>query len=98
MGHKINKLRRSAAGRDCTMNVVGVCNYDQDTTVLAHVNTEGGTMGGKSDDFSACFACSSCHEWLDQHKGTTEDELFYTRRAMVRTWRIWINDYVMEIM
>jgi len=48
-------------------------------------------MGGKSDDFSACFGCSSCHEWLDRNKGTEEDRLYYTRRAMVRTWRKWID-------
>jgi len=91
MSFKSNKLRKSANGQDCTLNVVGVCNYNPETTVLCHINTEGSIMGGKSDDFSACFGCSSCHEWLDRNKGTEEDRLYYTRRAMVRTWRKWID-------
>ena len=94
---KSQKLRDSAIIRDCTMQVYGVCNGNPETTVLAHINTMGGTMGGKSDDFSACFACSSCHTWLDTHQGSELDELFYTRRAMVRTWQIWINEGLIKI-
>lgn len=92
---KSTKLRNSARDRDCTMQVAGVCCNHTGTTVLAHVNTEGGCMGGKSPDFSACFACRECHAWLDQNRGTEEDRLFYTRRAMVRTWRIWINEGIL---
>lgn len=94
---KSKKLRDSARGRDCTMQVAGVCNYNSDTVILAHINTDGGSMGAKTDDFSACFACSDCHDWLDQNKGTSEDRLFYTRRAMVRTWRIWAEEGVVKI-
>ncbi len=89
---KSKKLRDSARGQDCTMRVAGTCYNHSSTTVLAHVNTEGGCMGGKSDDYSACFACHDCHQWLDLNLGTEEDRLFYTRRAMVRTWRIWIEE------
>lgn len=84
------KLRDSARGQDCTMNVATECNYNPETTVLAHIQIEGGIMGGKTDDISACFACSACHEWLDQHKGSRLDEIYYTRRAMVRTQRQWV--------
>lgn len=85
------KLQRSARGQDCTMQVAGICNYNPDTVVLAHVQVEGGKMGGKTHDISACFACADCHAWLDQYHGTEEDRLFYTRRAMVRTWGVWID-------
>ena len=85
------KLQRSARGHACTMNVSGICNYNPDTSVLAHIQVDGGKMGGKTHDFSACIACSDCHEWLDRYIGTEEDRLFYTRRAMVRTWEIWIQ-------
>ena len=85
------KLQRSARGQECTMNVSLVCNYNNETTVLAHVNVEGGAVGMKTDDYSACFACSECHRWLDQYMGTEEERLYYTRRALVRTWRIWIG-------
>ena len=89
---KSQKLRYSAKGKQCTMNVANVCNYDPATVVLAHVNCEGGSIGGKTDDYSACFACCDCHTWLDTNAGSEIDRLFYTRRGMVRTWREWIND------
>lgn len=91
------KLRDSARGQDCTMEVYGVCNRNPETTVLAHIQTDGGGMGTKADDISACFACSACHEWLDQHKGAEEDELFYSLRAMVRTHIIWHQTGVIKI-
>lgn len=84
-------LRDSARNHDCTMQVAGVCNYDNSTTVLAHVNTDGGKMGGKSPDHSACFCCSACHAWLDGHHGSELDELFYTRRAIQRTHAVWFS-------
>ena len=87
-----SKLKMSAKDQMCSMNVVDVCNYDPSTTVLAHINTELAGMGSKVDDFSACFCCSDCHVWLDQNKGSEEDMLFYTRRALVRTWKFWINN------
>lgn len=94
---KSNKLRQSARGQDCTMRVVDVCNYNPETTVLAHINTEGGCMGGKAPDYSAAFMCSACHTWLDQNKGTEEERLFYTRRAMPRTWCVWVSTKVIKI-
>ena len=91
------KLQRSARGQDCTLNVSGVCNYNPDTVVLAHVQVDGGKMGGKTHDFSACFACSQCHAWIDGYKGTEEEILFYTRRAIIRTWEFWINKGLVKI-
>jgi hypothetical protein len=79
------------------MNVAGVCNYRPETVVLCHVNVDGSAMGGKSHDISACFGCSDCHAWLDQNKGSEEDRLFYTRRAMVRTWAKWIDMGVIKL-
>lgn len=91
------KLQRSARGQECQMEVVGFCNRNPETTVLAHVQTEGGKMGGKESDYSAVFSCSDCHRWLDQYLGTEEERLFYTRRALVRTWRIWISEGLIKL-
>lgn len=91
------KLRRSANGRDCTMQVANVCNYRTDTTVLAHIQVDGGKMGGKADDFSACFCCADCHAWLDQYIGSEEERLFYSLRAIIRTQRIWVAEGLMVI-
>jgi hypothetical protein len=90
------KLRDSANGMACTMNVAHVCSYNHNTVVLAHINTAGGAMGAKSHDYSACFSCSDCHDWLDKNKGTEEDRLYYTRRALVRTWEIWHSQGLLE--
>lgn len=97
MSFKSKKLRDSARGMDCTMNVHGICSYNNETTVLSHINTEGGCMGGKSDDFSAVFSCAACHSWLDQNIGTELDRLFYTRRALIKTWRVWIENGLFKI-
>jgi len=95
--HVSKKLQRSAQGQECTMQVVCFCNHSPDTTVLAHVQTEGGKMGGKESDFSAVFACAGCHAWLDHNIGSEEDRLFYTRRALVRTWAAWFSSGLVRV-
>ena len=91
------KLRDSARGQDCTVNIAGICNYMPETTILAHFNFEGGSTGGKSDDISAGFACSSCHEHLDRNRLSDEDALFYKGRSMMRTVRFWVNEGYLKL-
>ena len=96
----MSKLRKSAKGQDCTLNIAGVCNYDPKTVVLAHLPSEFGGMGKKSPDFCACFACSDCHDVIDGrvHSCTmVEDKEWYMRRAMVRTWKAWIDEGYIEV-
>lgn len=84
------KIRNSARGESCTVNVAGVCNYDSATTVLAHLPDESKGMGKKADDLSACYACAACHDVLDRRRYDQDFEdhrEWYMRRAMVRTWR-----------
>lgn len=85
-------IRRAARGENCTMEILGACNRDPATVVLAHLPDESHGLARKSDDLSACFACDACHAVLDGRvpwpdefeKGYRE---WYQRRAMVRTWR-----------
>lgn len=90
-----DKLRQSARGQQCTLQISGVCNHDPETTVLAHLPDESKGMGRKADDICACFACSACHDVLDgriNHWPITEaDREFYMRRALIRTWRKWVE-------
>lgn len=95
---KQNKFTKSARGQQCTLQISGVCNYDTETTVLCHIPDESGTgkMGGKSSDWLAIFACSSCHDAIDGRNSKAwatvyEDKLFYIHRALKRTWRQWIE-------
>lgn len=64
---KMTPIRRSARGEECTLRIVGICNYDTDTTVWAHSNRlqDGKGMGIKANDAEGCYACSACHAWLD---------------------------------
>ena len=96
------KLRDSAKGQECTIQCPSVCSHDPDTTVLAHLTNESHGMGLKADDVSACFACSSCHDWIDRRTMSPyfpdgSDREWYMRRAMVRTWRRWIEMGLVKI-
>jgi len=82
------KIRRAARDQACTLNIVGICNYDTDTTVFAHLPDESHGMAIKSTDASGCFACSSCHDVVDGKRYWQEfDEHkdFYLFRAFKRT-------------
>lgn len=91
------KLRDSAKNEECTLQIYEVCNHDPATTVLAHLPDESHGMAQKADDFSSCFSCSSCHDVIDGRKNANIDREFYMRRAMVRTWRRWIEMGLVKI-
>lgn len=84
------KLRNSARGQPCTLQVVGTCRHDPEYTVLCHIRDESKGMGNKAADWSACFGCDRCHEAIDQHRLPIAEERFYLLRALQRTWAIWI--------
>lgn len=90
MGITSAKLRNSAKGQACTFQIPSVCNCDPSTTVLAHIRDETKGLSNKANDWSAAFACSACHDAIDQHRLSKEDELFYCLRAMQRTQAVWI--------
>ena len=84
------KIRNSARGEQCTFQIVGVCNFNPETTVLCHLPGETKGVGTKSDDICAAYGCSSCHDVIDRRVINEEFEAhreWYLRRAMVRTWR-----------
>ena len=94
---KSKPIRDSARGQRCTMQIVGVCNGNPETTILAHLPDESHGMAKKADDISSCYACSACHDATDGVKSadvSADDwhefqnhKEWYMRRAMVRTWR-----------
>ena len=84
------KIRNSARGEDCTFQIVGVCNYNPETTVLCHLPSMSKGIGTKSDDICSAYGCSSCHDIIDRRVFNEEFEdhrEWYMRRAMARTWR-----------
>ena len=72
-------LRKEARGRGCTVRIPGVCNFNSETTVLAHIRVAGVSgMGLKSPDLLGAWACSACHDEIDgrTHKSElSRDEL-----------------------
>lgn len=95
------KLRESARDEQCTLQIVGVCNSDPATTVLAHLPDESHGIGLKADDYCACYACSACHDVIDGRAKTLywqHEKDWYLRRAMVRTWRRFIEKGLVKIL
>ena len=98
-------LRQSAKGRECQARIVGVCNYDPETTVLAHMNGAG--MALKSSDLFGAFCCSACHSWLDSgyvrspYSGVTRPPRMmrdlYHLEAIIRTQQIWLKEGLIKI-
>ncbi len=71
----MSALRKLARGRDCQVRIPGVCNFDPDTTVLAHYRLAGLCgMGLKSHDLFGAWACSSCHDEIDRRTQTFDIE------------------------
>ncbi|MXF27973.1 DUF1364 domain-containing protein, partial [Escherichia coli] len=60
-------LRKAARGRECQVRILGVCNGNSETSVLAHIRLAGlcGT-GIKPPDLIATIACSACHDEIDR--------------------------------
>lgn len=61
---KSQKIRESAKWQDCNVRLPSVCNFNPETTVLAHVGKDRG-RGLKASDIHATYACSNCHDVMD---------------------------------
>lgn len=67
---KTSKIRQSARGEQCTINLPGVCNFDADTVCWCHSNRyeHGKGMGLKAKDEHGAYGCSECHATYDRQK------------------------------
>lgn len=59
------KIRESARGQECQVRLPGICNFNPETTIFAHIGSGGG-MGSKVSDIHGTYCCSSCHDELDR--------------------------------
>lgn len=93
-------LTKTAKNAPCMMNIAGVCNYDESTTVWAHSNLleHGKGRGVKAHDvFGACL-CSSCHMWLDAGMASKEDKEWQFRAAMDKTLLyLWVSGKIQVV-
>ncbi|HHE3605682.1 TPA: DUF1364 domain-containing protein [Pasteurella multocida] len=74
---KIN-YRKEAKGRDCQVRLPGICNFNSETTVLAHYRMDTG-IGKKPSDKRGAWACSACHDEIDRR--TRKMDYEFVRQA-----------------
>lgn len=60
-------LRRLAAGQPCHLRLPGICSFNSEQTVLAHIR-RGNTacIGMKPADINGAPLCSACHDAYDE--------------------------------
>lgn len=91
MNRKYQKLRDSARGEECTLQIHPYCNGNPETVVLCHLPSGSG-IGQKSPDWFAVYGCSSCHDIIDgrapiRHHITDPHEFCNIQKmALFRTW------------
>ncbi|MAS97531.1 MAG: hypothetical protein CMF29_01155 [Kiritimatiellaceae bacterium] len=96
----MNKIRRSARGKMCTLQLFPHCSNDTETTVLCHLNTSRKGMALKSLDYFAVYGCHDCHNVIDGRVKTDipKEEIYRCQlRALERTWSQLINDGLITI-
>jgi hypothetical protein len=56
------------------VRLIGICNHNPETTVLAHIRMPGiSGIGIKADDLLGAWACSNCHDAIDRRSHTDLD-------------------------
>lgn len=91
-------LRKSARGRECQIRIPGVCNFDQQTTIPAHLN--GGGMALKQDDLFLAFSCSACHDVVDGRVKTEFSPMeirLWHYEGVHRTQQLWLDEGLLTI-
>jgi len=85
--------QKAAKGQPCMLRIPDICNWDWETTVLAHT---GSGTGKRRDDADAVYACSSCHSAIDYRsrrflahdqeiqKVLHEDRIYFIQQAKNR--------------
>ena len=94
----MSKLRKSAQGQECQVRIPAICNGNQETVVLAHLNGAG--MGMKHADIHGSYACSACHDVIDGRvkAGIAQDSIILMHlMGMVRTQQIMLKNGLIKL-
>ena len=97
MGKIMSKYTKSAEGKECQIRLSGVCNGDNDTVVLCHLN--GGGMGAKRADIHGAYGCSRCHDEVDRRTRILEADFVCQchLEAIIRTQDIMISEGILTL-
>ena len=63
--HESKAIRESARGQTCQVRLPSVCNFNPETTILAHVRLHTGA-GRKASDLHGAYCCDACHSEVDR--------------------------------
>jgi len=95
---KPDKYTESARGQMCQIRIPNVCNHNPATTVFAHIGGAG--MGKKGLNIHGSYACSACHDEVDDRTMVYDDrniiELWHYH-GMKRTQIIMVRDGVLVL-
>lgn len=63
----MSAITKSARGEDCTIRLPEICNFNNETTVFAHLSGVRFHKGiaSKVSDALGAFSCSCCHDAID---------------------------------
>jgi hypothetical protein len=69
------------------LRIPGVCNFNPETTVLAHIRRGGvAGMGQKPPDLCGVHACSACHDVIDSRVPHVKSDIeTYILEGLCRT-------------
>lgn len=91
------KIRNAARGQNCTLRL-SECNFNPETTVLAHLPSGTKGVGMKGFDTVAVFACSSCHDAIDgRARNTGPIDWRDITRALAETHEVLISKGIVEV-
>ena len=93
-----SKIRQSAKGEECAVRFPGVCNFDSETTIFAHLGGAG--MGRKHQDIFGAYCCSSCHDIADgrvQASFTALEAEVYFYEGIFRTQQMLLDKGLIKI-
>ena len=72
----MSNLRKLAKGQQCQVRIAGVCNFNPETTVLAHLRMAGITGTGlKANDLLGAWCCSACHSATESNPSLRKEFL-----------------------
>ena len=73
---KQTPISKSARGETCAARIPFICNFDTETTILAHAPFVG-RYGSRARWYWSSYLCSNCHDYLDgrTRHACTQDEM-----------------------
>lgn len=83
-----SELTKAARSQECTVQLYPYCNFNSETTVLAHAPCEDKCMSKKSPDWWGADCCSACHDIIDRRVSVdmSTDEIYRSHiRGVYRT-------------